>query len=84
MKGGSFVVATGNKLNHVVFTSIRKILFQQHISGSRITIDFDRETIETNDEPSVNAHVLQSAGILSKERAMEISKSVQKEREEQW
>ena len=46
--------------------------------------DFDKETIETNDEPSVNAHVLQSAGILSKERAMEISKSVLIEREEQW
>ena len=77
-------MATVNKPNHVVFISIQKILSQQHISGSRITIDFENEIIETNDEPSVNAHVLQSAGILSEERAMEIAKSVQEERKEEW
>ena len=69
------------KLDHTTAAELKAILSKLDIKNPRVTIDFVKETIELDDEYSVD-DLLESAGALSPERVNELREDIKKLREE--
>lgn len=69
------------KLDYVTLRELRAILGRLDIKDQRVTIDFDKETIELEDDYSVD-DLLESAGALSPERVKELREEIRVMREE--
>ncbi|WP_019007229.1 hypothetical protein, partial [Cohnella laeviribosi] len=57
------------------------LLAKLNITDRRVTIDLDNETIELEDDYSID-DILESAGVLTPERAKELQEEVSRMREE--
>ena len=69
------------KLDNATANEIRNILEKFNIKNPRVTIDFDKKTIEMEDDYSVD-DLLESAGALSSDRIRELREDIRIMREE--
>ncbi|MNO37249.1 hypothetical protein D3C76_273300 [compost metagenome] len=71
------------KLDQQTAREIRSILTKMNITQSKVFINLDTETIEIEDDYSVD-DLLESAGILTPEQAKQLMDEVKKMREDEW
>jgi hypothetical protein len=71
------------KLDYETARELRSIFSKLNVNQSKVTIDLYNETIEIEDDYSID-DILESAGVLSPEQAMELMDEVKKIREEEW
>jgi hypothetical protein len=69
------------KLDYETARELRSIFSKLNVNQSKVTIDLYNETIEIEDDYSID-DILESAGVLSPEQAMELMDEVKKIREE--
>lgn len=69
------------KLDSETANELKKILGKLDIKKPRVTINFDNETIELEEDYSVD-DLLSAAGSVTPERAKEIEAEIRKSREE--
>jgi len=69
------------KLDKETAEQFKILLAKLNITDRKVTIDLDSETIELEDEYSID-DILESAGILTPERAKELQDEVSRMREE--
>ncbi|WP_410511951.1 hypothetical protein PaeBR_18160 [Paenibacillus sp. BR2-3] len=62
---------------------LRSILEKMNITQSKVKIDLDNDTIEVEDDYSID-DILESAGILTPNEAKELTDEVRRMREEEW
>lgn len=71
------------KLDRETANQLRTIFSKLNLDSRKITVDLDNETIETEDECSVD-DILESAGILTAEEARHLEETVRQMRESDW
>lgn len=64
-------------------SQLRSILEKMNITQSKVKIDLDNDTIEVEDDYSID-DILESAGILTPDEAKELYDEVRRMREEEW
>lgn len=69
------------KLDRQTANELRSILSRLNIPKNKVTIDLDNDTIEVLEDYSID-DILESAGVLTPERAKEMQSEVKKMREE--
>jgi len=69
------------KLDKETAEQFKFLLAKLNITDRRVTIDLDNETIEFEDDYSID-DILESAGVLTPERAKELQEEVSRMREE--
>jgi len=69
------------KLDKETAEQFKFLLAKLNITDRRVTIDLDNETIELEDDYSID-DILESAGVLTPERARELQEEVSRMREE--
>jgi hypothetical protein len=69
------------KLDKETAEQFKFLLAKLNITDRRVTIDLDNETIELEDDYSID-DILESAGVLTPERAKELQEGVSRMREE--
>ncbi|MED0680833.1 hypothetical protein P4S83_08390 [Aneurinibacillus thermoaerophilus] len=69
------------KLDKETAEQFKFLLAKLNITDRRVTIDLDNETIELEDDYSID-DILESAGVLTPERAKELQEEVSRMREE--
>lgn len=62
---------------------LRSILEKMNITQSKVKIDLDNDTIEVEDDYSID-DILESAGTLTPDEAKELFDEVRRMREEEW
>jgi len=62
---------------------LRSILEKMNITQSKVKIDLDNDTIEVEDDYSID-DILESAGILTPNEAKELLDEVRRMRKEEW
>jgi hypothetical protein len=70
------------KIDQQTASTIKSMLRELNINYSRVLIDFDKETVESQDNDHSIEDLLEAAGALSPERAKELLDEVNKSREE--
>jgi hypothetical protein len=78
---GGFIMIP-KKIDSATANEIRTILSKLDIKNPRITIDFDKQTIELEDDEYSVDDLLDSAGALSPERVKELREDISKMRED--
>lgn len=71
------------RMDKQIAHELRSILAKINITQSRVKIDLDNDTIEVEDDYSID-DILESMGILTPEEAKELTEEVRKMREEEW
>ncbi|WP_168123813.1 hypothetical protein [Paenibacillus sp. HB172176] len=71
------------KMDSKTANELRSLLFKINITQSRVRIDLDNDTIEVEDDYSID-DILDSAGVLSPEQADELTQEIKKMREDEW
>jgi rRNA maturation endonuclease Nob1 len=71
------------KIDRKTANELRSILTKINITQSKVKIDLDNDTIEVEDDYSID-DILESAGVLTPEQAKELIEEVKKMREEEW
>lgn len=69
------------KLDKATAEQFKFLLAKLNITDRRVTIDLVNETIELEDDDSID-DILESAGVLTPERAKELQEEVSRMREE--
>lgn len=69
------------KLDKETAEQFKSLLAKLNITDRKVTIDLENETIELDDEYSID-DILESAGVLTPERAKELQAEVSRMREE--
>lgn len=69
------------KLDKETAEQFKFLLAKLNITDRKVTIDLDNETIELEDDYSID-DILESAGVLTPERAKELQEEVSRMREE--
>ena len=69
------------KLDKETAEQFKFLLAKLNITDRRVTFDLDNETIELEDDYSID-DILESAGVLTPERAKELQEEVSRMREE--
>ncbi|NGM83107.1 hypothetical protein G5B47_11850 [Paenibacillus sp. 7124] len=62
---------------------LRSIFEKMNITQSKVKIDLDNDTIEVEDDYSID-DILESAGILTPDEAKELYDEVRRMREDEW
>ncbi|MCF6093273.1 hypothetical protein L1765_04580 [Microaerobacter geothermalis] len=70
------------KLDHQTATELRSILDKLNIKNPRVIIDFEKETVEVEEDDYSVDDLLESAGALSPDRVNELRREIEKMREE--
>lgn len=70
------------KLDSETANELKKILGKLNITKPRVTIDFENEMIELEDEEYAVDDLLSAAGSITPERAKEMEEDISKSREE--
>jgi hypothetical protein len=71
------------KLDRQTANELRSLLTRINVTQSKITINLDNDTIEVEDDYSID-DILDSAGALTPEQAKALIEEVKKMREEEW
>lgn len=79
MKG--VVLMLPKKMDNETVSQLKLILRKYDINNNRILIDLVKETVEVEDNYSVD-DLLEAAGTLTPERAKELAEDIRKSREE--
>lgn len=69
------------KLDKETAEQFKILLAKLNITDRKVTIDLDNETIELEDDNSID-DILESAGVLTPERAQKLQEEVRRMREE--
>jgi hypothetical protein len=76
-------LAISKKLDRGVADELRNILSRMNLSPHKVTIDFDNDTLEVEDDYSID-DILDSTGILTAEQGKEMLEEIQNMRNEDW
>lgn len=71
------------RMDEQIARELRSILGKMNITQSKVRIDLDNDTIEVEDDYSID-DILESAGLLTPGEAKELYDEVRKMREEEW
>jgi hypothetical protein len=71
------------KLDRQTANELRSLLTRINVTQSKITINLDNDTIEVEDDYSID-DIHESAGALTPEQAKALIEEVKKMREEEW
>ncbi len=82
-KGAAIIMSLPKKMDSKTANELRSLLFKINITQSRVRIDLDNDTIEVEDDYSID-DILDSAGVLSPEQADELTQEIKKMREDEW
>ncbi|MCL5290195.1 MAG: hypothetical protein M1489_04065 [Firmicutes bacterium] len=65
------------KIDRKTASKLRSILLKYNITKNKVTIDLNNETIEVEDDYSID-DIVESAGVLTPEQAQELMDEVKK------
>lgn len=71
------------KLDRQTADELRSILTRINISQSKVKIDLELNTIEVEDDYSID-DILESAGVITPEQAKKLTEEVKRIRENEW